>query len=138
MSFLKKVRFTAQAVTKVAGNAVSNFSSEMQTLGALSALQSDRNSKYTELGKATFEGDTQLQEKLIAEVAELNKKIQLIESRAESEESETFSSEGINVDANEVGNVDANEVGVIEVGVIDDTPKAVPTDNDSDSDAKEY
>ena len=133
MSFLKKVKFTAQAVTKVAGNAVSNFSSEMQTLGELSALQSDRNSKYTELGKATFEGDTQLQEKLIAEVAELNKKIQLIESRAESEESETsFSSEEINVDANEVGNVDADEIGVI-----DDTPKAVPTD-DSDADAKEY
>ncbi len=125
MSFLKKVKFTAQAVTKVAGNAVSNFSSEMQTLGELSALQSDRNSKYTELGKATFEGDTQLQEKLIAEVAELNKKIQLIESRAESEESETsFSSEKINVDADGVG-------------VIDDTPKAVPTD-DSDADAKEY
>lgn len=125
MSFLKKVKFTAQAVTKVAGNAVSNFSSEMQTLGELSALQSDRNSKYTELGKATFEGDIQLQEKLIAEVAELNKKIQLIESRAESEESETsFSSEEINVDADEVG-------------VIDDTPKAVPTD-DSDADAKEY
>ena len=125
MSFLKKVKFTAQAVTKVAGNAVSNFSSEMQTLGELSALQSDRNSKYTELGKATFEGDIQLQEKLIAEVAELNKKIQLIESRAESEESETsFSSEEINVDADEVG-------------VIDDTPKTVPTD-DSDADAKEY
>lgn len=125
MSFLKKVKFTAQAVTKVAGNAVSNFSSEMQTLGELSALQSDRNSKYTELGKATFEGDTQLQEKLIAEVAELNKKIQLIESRAESEESETsFSSEKNNVDADGVG-------------VIDDTPKAVPTD-DSDADAKEY
>lgn len=125
MSFLKKVRFTAQAVTKVAGNAVSNFSSEMQKLGELSALQSDRDSKYAELGKATFEGDVQLQEKLIAEVAELNEKIQLIESRVESEKSKTsFSSEEVN------GDVDG-------VGVIDDTPKAVPTEN-SDSDAKEY
>lgn len=125
MSFLKKVKFTAQAVTKVTGNAVSNFSSEMQKLGELSALQSDRNSKYAELGKATFEGDVQLQEKLIAEVAELNEKIQLIESRVESEESKTsFSSEEVNVDADGVG-------------VIDDTPKAAPTE-DSDSDAKEY
>lgn len=125
MSFLKKVRFTAQAVTKVTGNAVSNFSSEMQKLGELSALQSDRDSKYAELGKATFEGDVQLQEKLIAEVAELNEKIQLIESRVESEKSKTsFSSEEVN------GDVDG-------VGVIDDTPKAVPTEN-SDSDAKEY
>lgn len=125
MSLLKKVKYTAQAVTKVAGNAVSNFSSEMQTLGELSALQSDRDSKYTELGKATFEGDIVLQEKLIAEVSELNKKIQLIELRAESKESKTsFSSEEVNVDADEVG-------------VIDDTPKAAPTE-DSDSDAKEY
>lgn len=131
MSFLKKVKFTAQAVTKVTGNAVSNFSSEMQKLGELSALQSDRDSKYAELGKATFEGDVQLQEKLIAEVAELNEKIQLIESRVESEKSSeesktSFSSEEVNV------NVDADGVGVI-----DDTPKAAPTE-DSDSDAKEY
>jgi len=129
MSFLKKVKFTAQAVTKVTGNAVSNFSSEMQKLGELSALQSDRDSKYAELGKATFEGDVQLQEKLIAEVAELNEKIQLIESRVESEKSSeesktSFSPEKVNGDADGVG-------------VIDDTPKAVPAE-DSDSDAKEY